>query len=102
MTRGEKSDVHAKSIVLYLRFNDDGKPPWIMSSTKAARRSFSSPEPLRLICNKPLVSRPRDQETTGSEDENGRRFDNLTHAQKGHAGKFHFRSALSSHFVVDA
>ena len=31
-----------------------------------------------------------------------RRFDNLTHAQKVHAGKFHFRSALSSHFVVDA
>ena len=28
--------------------------------------AFSSPEPLGLICN-----RPRDQETTGSGDENG-------------------------------
>ena len=27
MTRGGKSDLHAKSIVLYLRFSDDGKPP---------------------------------------------------------------------------
>ena len=27
MTRGKKSDLHAKSIVLYLRFSDDGKPP---------------------------------------------------------------------------
>ena len=33
--------------------------------------SFSSPEPLGLICNEHLVSRPRDQETTGSGDENG-------------------------------
>ena len=49
---GKKSDLHAKSIVLYLRFSDDGKPPWISSSTKA-----------------------------------GRHFDNLTHAQKVHAGK---------------
>ena len=35
---------------------------------------FSSPEPLGLICNEPvesLVSRPRDQETMGSGDENG-------------------------------
>ena len=32
----------------------------------------------------------------------GRRFDNLAHAQKVRAGKFHFRSASSSHFVVDA
>ena len=32
---------------------------------------FLSPEPLGLICNRPLVSRPRDQETTGSGDENG-------------------------------
>ena len=34
--------------------------------------AFSSPEPLGLICNRPvtLVSRPRDQETTGSGDEN--------------------------------
>ena len=47
MKREKKSDLHAKSIVLYLRFSDDGKPPWISSSTKA-----------------------------------GRRFDNLTHAQK--------------------
>ena len=28
--------------------------------------SFSSPEPLGLICSEHLVSRPRDQETTGS------------------------------------
>ena len=33
--------------------------------------SFSSPEPLGLICNEHLVSRPRDQETSGSGDENG-------------------------------
>ena len=33
----------------------------------------------------------------------GRRFDNLTHAQKVRTGKFHFLSAASSsHFVVDA
>jgi len=35
--------------------------------------AFSSPEPLGLICNEPvepLVSRPRDQETAGSRDEN--------------------------------
>ena len=35
--------------------------------------TFLSPEPLSLICNdpvEPLVSRPRDQETAGSEDEN--------------------------------
>ena len=31
----KKSDLHAKSIASYLRFNDDGKPPWISSSTKA-------------------------------------------------------------------
>ena len=37
MTREKKSDLHAKSIVLYLRFSDDGKPPWISSSTKAGR-----------------------------------------------------------------
>ena len=67
MTRGEKSDLHAKNIVLYLPFNDDGKPPLISSSKKA-----------------------------------GRRFDNLTHAQKVRTGKFHFRSASSSHFDVDA
>ena len=30
----EKSDLHAKSTVLYLRFSEDGKPPWISSSTK--------------------------------------------------------------------
>ena len=34
---------------------------------------FSSPEPLGLICNRPLVSLPRDQETTGSGDEDGHR-----------------------------
>ena len=33
--------------------------------------SFSSPEPLGLICKEHLVSRPRDQETMGSGDENG-------------------------------
>ena len=38
MTREKKSDLQAKSIVLYLRFSDDGKPPWISSSTKAGRR----------------------------------------------------------------
>ena len=32
----------------------------------------------------------------------GQRFDNLTHAQIVRAGKFHFRSASSSHFVVEA
>ena len=37
MTRGKKSDLQPKSIVLYLRFSDDGKPPWISSSTKAGR-----------------------------------------------------------------
>ena len=35
-----------------------------------ANGPFSSPEPLGLICNEPLVSRPRDQETTGSGVEN--------------------------------
>ena len=35
-----------------------------------AHPSFSSPQPLGLICNELLVSRPRDQETTGSGDEN--------------------------------
>ena len=35
-----------------------------------AHPSFSSPESLGLICNEPLVSRPRDQETTGSGEEN--------------------------------
>ena len=34
------------------------------------RAAFSSPEPLGLICN--LVSRPRDQETTGSGEGNVR------------------------------
>ena len=46
-------------------------------------RSFSSPEPLGLICNynRSLVSRPLDQETTGSGssgDENEERFINST------------------------
>ena len=68
MEREKKSDLHAKSIVLYLRFiSDDGKPPWISSSTKA-----------------------------------GKRFDNLTNAQKFRREKFNFRSASSSYFVVDA
>ena len=35
-----------------------------------AHPSFLSPEPLGLICNEPLVSRPRDQETTDSGEEN--------------------------------
>ena len=65
--KGEKNDFYAKSIVLYLRFSNNSKPPWISSLTKA-----------------------------------GRRFDNITHAQKVHTGKFHFQSALSSHFVFDA
>ena len=34
-----------------------------------AHAPFSYPEPLGLICNEPLVSRPRNQETTGSGDE---------------------------------
>ena len=38
MIRREKSDLQAKSIVLYLRFSDNGKPPWISSSTKAGQR----------------------------------------------------------------
>ena len=67
MKREKKSDLHAKSIVLYLRFSDDSKPPWISSSTKA-----------------------------------GKRFDNLTHAQKFPREKFNFRSASSSHVIVDA
>ena len=29
MTRGKKSNSHAKNIVLYLRFSDNDKPPWI-------------------------------------------------------------------------
>ena len=37
MTREKKSDLRAKSIVLYLLFSNDGKPPWISSSTKAGR-----------------------------------------------------------------
>ena len=40
---------------------------------KKSLRTFSSPEPRGLICNRPvepLVSRPRYQETTGSGDEN--------------------------------
>ena len=65
MKRGKTNDLHAKSIVLYIRFSDDGKPPSISSSTKA-----------------------------------GQRFDNLTHAQKVSAGKFHFRSASSSMLKV--
>ena len=35
---GRKRDLHAKSVVLYLRFRDNGKPPWISSSTKAGQR----------------------------------------------------------------
>ena len=42
----------------------------------SGKHTFSSPELLGLICNEPvaepLVSRPRDQETTGSGDENGK------------------------------
>ena len=67
MKREKKSDLHAKSVVLYLSFSHDGKPPWISSSTKA-----------------------------------GKRFDNHTHAKKFRGEKFNFRSASSSHFVVDA
>ena len=67
MKRRKKSNLHEKSIVLYLRFSEDGKPPSISLSMKA-----------------------------------GRRFDNLTHAQKVHAGKFHFQSVPLSRFVVDA
>ena len=43
-------------------------------TTNSAVSAFSSPEPLGLICNRPvcnpLVSLPRDQETSGSGDEN--------------------------------
>ena len=40
-------------------------------------KPFSSPEPLGLICNRPVISRPRDQDTTGSGDEN-----DLNHVKK--------------------
>ena len=33
-------------------------------------KPFRSPEPLGLICNRPVISRSRDQDTTGSGDEN--------------------------------
>ena len=39
------------------------------TTTRFGVKSFSSPEPLGSICN--LVSLPRDQETSGSGDENG-------------------------------
>ena len=45
----------------------------VMYNSRQFVATFSSPEPLGLICNEkvePLVSRPRDQETAGSEDEN--------------------------------
>ena len=45
-----------------------------LSDKQTQSNTFSSPEPLGLICNRPvaepLVSLPRDQETTGSGDEN--------------------------------
>ena len=40
-------------------------------------KPFLSPEPLGLICNRPVISRPRDQDTTGSGDEN-----DLNHVKK--------------------
>ena len=45
-----------------------------LSDKQTQSNTFSSPEPLGLICNRPvaepLVSLPRDQETRGSGDEN--------------------------------
>ena len=37
MKRRKKSNLHEKSIVLYLRFSEDGKPPSISLSMKAGR-----------------------------------------------------------------
>ena len=47
---------------------------------------FSSPEPLGLICNPPVSlprDLPRDQETTGSGDENGVALDSLRDSRTG-------------------
>lgn len=40
--------------------------------------------------------------TANLRDDLGGRFDNLTLAQKVRVGKFYFRSASSSDFVIDA
>ena len=135
MTRREKSDLHVKSIVLYLRFSDDGKPPWICLVPR--RLSFDENVPAKeggketigetslrlpsvpfpwslavhhqsLVSRSPLPCEKRRSAWGGGcpwitsstkagrlDDKAGRRFDNLTHAQKGRAGKFHFRSASS-------
>ena len=50
-----------------------------------ASSPFSSPEPLGLICNEPLVSRPRDRETTGSGDENANGRETPRQKQNAHA-----------------
>ena len=50
-----------------------------------ANGPFSSPEPLGLICNEPLVSRPRDQETTGSGIENANGRETPRQKQNAHA-----------------
>ena len=57
-----------KTEIFFLRFRKNMSP----SSARIvfAHPSFSSPQPLGLICNKLLVSRPRDQETRGSGDKN--------------------------------
>ena len=48
-----------------------GNRRWVPQQT--GKGEHSSPEPLCLICNEP---RPRDQETTGSEDEKEQHFAN--------------------------
>ena len=65
------------------------------------RNTFSSPEPLGLICNRPvepLVSRPRDQETTGSGDENEQ---NTTHFPLIFPGVTHTRNCLTDNDLTD-
>ena len=92
MTKEKKSDLHAKSIVLYLRFSDDAANLPEFNLVPRGRDPFVQQHPL-------------DKSNGGSGDEialNWRRFDNLTHAQKARAGKFQFRSASSSHSVVNA
>ena len=64
-------DLHIQVKFLAIR---QQKFVWSLKEELFGVRPFSSPEPLGLICNRPvapLVSQPRDQETTGSGDENG-------------------------------
>ena len=64
--RVAKAMIGAKFIIFVFRMSAFFVP-WCQNSSPGslAFSSFSSPEPLGLICN-----RPRDQETTGSGDEN--------------------------------